>query len=53
MQLKLDQHYNGVSSRTEMKAAKKINKKAKAKARNKARQRKKKEAAVKETDIDV
>ncbi len=46
MQLKLDQYYNGVSSRTEMKIAKKINKKAKAKTRNKARQRKKKEATA-------
>lgn len=46
IQLKLDQHFNGVSSRTEMKAAEKISKKAKAKARNKARLRKKKEAAT-------
>lgn len=48
--LKLDQHLNGVSSRTEMKAAKKINKKAKAKARNKARQRKKKEKKLKNNE---
>ena len=48
LQLKLDQHINGVSSQTDMKAAKIIGKKAKSKARNKARQRKKREAAFKE-----
>jgi uncharacterized protein (UPF0248 family) len=50
LQLKLDQHYNGVSSRTEIKVAKKVSKKAKAKARNKARLRKKKEATERDEE---
>ncbi len=52
LQIKLDQHFNGISSRVEMKTAKKISKKAKSKARNRARQRRKKEAAMKGSNSD-
>jgi len=54
MKFKLDQHFNGASSRVEVKAEEKKNKKARVKARNKARQRKKKEAAlVTEADNEI
>lgn len=45
LRLKVDEYVNGANSRTSIKTAKAVSKKAKAKARSKARQRKKKEAA--------
>ena len=49
MQLKLDEHLNGIESKVLQKVAKKVNKKARSKAKNKARRRKKEAAKENES----